>query len=425
MSLPRNLCQRRYSRVLGIFPFIKGLFLFLGQPVEKSHSLQSAAELESQVAELEPHVAELESQVAQLGSQSRGAASTKDQSSDPVELRTSPSRFSILRGAILIGGLAWATCLGATRIPPEIPSVLVGGQRYVTLKNVAKHFGFKTLAIGSKSIELRSKWTIIRFEPGSRRAQYNHSEIWLNAGVKKIGKDWAVAHADYATTLDPLLRPFVHLRGRGNKIIVIDPGHGGTKAGTISKRKTMEKTVALQIATRTASALKSAGYQVFLTRSGDSTLGLETRTDIAKRRKADLFISIHCNSSGAGTAKGLETYVISIPGFNSTNNPGAPNPDRTVYPGNRNANASYRAAMDVQQAMLSKTKAHDRGLKRARFSVLKTAPCPAMLIECGFLDHRSEEANLKSASYQTKLAQGILSGVNTYMERVRQIKLVR
>jgi N-acetylmuramoyl-L-alanine amidase len=203
------------------------------------------------------------------------------------------------------------------------------------------------------------------------------------------------------------------------RTIVLDPGHGGSETGTRGTRGVFEKVLTLDLALRLQRELQARGFQASLTRTSDRTLSLERRTDLAQARRADLFVSLHLNSGG--TASGVETYALTPGGAVSTSTTfrGWGRNDDTDA-GNRTDEQNTWLAHCVQDSLLRATGALDRGVRRARFMVLRTAPCPAVLVEAGFLSNAGEEKKLLEADYRDKLAKAMAEGIAKYRAGVER-----
>ena len=181
------------------------------------------------------------------------------------------------------------------------------------------------------------------------------------------------------------------------KTIVIDPGHGGSDPGAMSiGQKIKEKDLNLDLALKLGDALRSRGFNVLFTRDDDRTVPLSKRGDAYK---ADLFISIHHNASKNINASGAETYCL-----------------LSDEPDNSGITAAFQIACEIQKFQSQASGNYGRGVKFAKFRVLRDAKCPAILFEAGFLTHPDEEKRCVSAEYRQimaeALAQGIVRGVS-------------
>ena len=187
----------------------------------------------------------------------------------------------------------------------------------------------------------------------------------------------------------------------GGRIIVLDPGHGGSDAGAIGPGGVTEKSVSLAVSLKAQKLLTASGYQVVMTRTTDVDVaapGVSDATELQARvdkapPNAALFISIHCNAFANGHANGIETYHA----------PGAVK--------------GSRLARLLNEELEKFGGLNNRGVKAARFYVMTHSKCPASLIELGFITNPREEKLLASNDYQQKLAQAISNAVNRYFNQ--------
>lgn len=221
------------------------------------------------------------------------------------------------------------------------------------------------------------------------------------------------------------------------KVIVIDPGHGGKDAGAVGHNKYREKVVVLQLSKKLRDLLVKRGYTVYMTRNNDTFVELRNRTKFANRKKADLFLSIHANSvpkRNRKKAQGIETYFLSTKRSKRAENAlKAENADigKMEEEGMQAALhlmsrekifASNKLAIDLQQNMLDSlkknySKVKDGGVRSGPFWVLVGAQMPAVLIEIGFISHPSEAQRMVNHRYQQKQAIGIANGVDRYFAK--------
>jgi N-acetylmuramoyl-L-alanine amidase len=197
-------------------------------------------------------------------------------------------------------------------------------------------------------------------------------------------------------------------------VVVLDPGHGGRDTGAIGGGGLLEKTVALDLARRVERKLRGSGLKVRLTRKRDRTVDLRTRTTLAAKWGGGLFVSVHLNASVNRSAAGIETYALAVPGLPST---ASDSGDPTPFPGHAHNGGNIFLAYCLHRALLSGTGAADRGIRRARFQVLREAPCPAALVECGFVSNRIEESRLATAVFRDEIAEAIARGIRAYVSR--------
>jgi len=223
------------------------------------------------------------------------------------------------------------------------------------------------------------------------------------------------------------------LKKFSQKIIVLDPGHGGKDSGGIGIEGKLEKTAVLEIAKKAKYYLQKEGYKVFLTRNADYFVSLQNRTHFANYKKASLFISIHCNIAPKHVRwiHGVTTYYLSptrsarairIAKIENKGIKGLNYLDQSVILGFLNKNriiASDKFAINIESSILNNLRKHynnvvDNGVRPAPFYVLVGTQMPAILIETGFLTNPMEEKRLFNPLYQERMAKGIANGVKAY-----------
>ncbi len=233
------------------------------------------------------------------------------------------------------------------------------------------------------------------------------------------------------------------IRALGLKIgkIVIDAGHGGHDTGTIGPNGLLEKDVVLDVAKRLGRLLESRlGAEVIYTRQDDTFIPLETRTAIANRERADLFISIHANSSRDSDARGVETYYLN---FTSS-------PEALEVAARENAvseksihelqdlvkkialkekiDESREFAGNVQESLygglaLRNAGIRNRGIKKAPFIVLIGANMPSILAEISFVSNPTDERKLETSEHRQRIAESLYRGVSKYVSGLSGVKV--
>ena len=233
------------------------------------------------------------------------------------------------------------------------------------------------------------------------------------------------------------------IRALGLKIgkIVIDPGHGGHDTGTIGPNGLLEKDLVVDVGRRLGKLLEARlGAEVVYTRKDDTFIPLETRTAIANQERADLFVSIHANSSRDANARGVETYYLN---FTSS-------PDAMEVAARENAvseksihelgdlvkkialkekiEESHEFASNVQQAMqsglaLRSAGVRDRGVKKAPFIVLIGANMPSILAEISFVSNPADERKLQTSEYRQRIAESLYRGIAKYVNGLSGVKV--
>nr|WP_199327061.1 N-acetylmuramoyl-L-alanine amidase [Nostoc sp. FACHB-888] len=179
---------------------------------------------------------------------------------------------------------------------------------------------------------------------------------------------------------------------RGRVVVLIDPGHGGKDPGAVGLGGLREKDILLPISKRIAQVLQQNGVQVVMTRDSDYFVTLPGRVKLAERANADIFVSIHANAVGPGRSdvSGLETYYY---------------------------DSGLGLARTVHNSILQSVNVRDRGVRRARFFVLRKSSMPSILVETGYLTGRDDNAKLRSSAYQNQMADAIARGILQYLKR--------
>ena len=222
--------------------------------------------------------------------------------------------------------------------------------------------------------------------------------------------------------------------------IVIDAGHGGHDTGTIGPSGLMEKDLCLDVALRVGKLIqqKMPGAEIVYTRSDDTFIPLEERTNIANEAKADLFISIHANSSPDHNARGIETYYLNLKGSpeamevaareNAASEHGVHDLQDLVKQIARTEkiDESREFAEDVQESLSKRMQkavkpVRNRGVRKAPFVVLIGADMPSILTEISFLSNPADEAMLKKPEHRQRVAEGVFQGVSSYLQSMNSV----
>jgi N-acetylmuramoyl-L-alanine amidase len=259
------------------------------------------------------------------------------------------------------------------------------------------------------SYAIGSKNGVMVLEIGSREATWNGIEINLGFATELIDGEVSLDGIDLQNNLEPLLCAPPLAFGT-NRIIVLDPGHGGSNVGTHSVLDgRFEKEFTLDWAKRIKPLLETNGWTVFLTRTRDVYVTNLDRVVFAEAHHADLFISLHFNSAAPDTKQaGLETYCITPTGMPSTLTRGYEDNWSENLPNNAFDAQNLQLAVKLHSALLRATGVEDRGVRRARFiGVLRGQNRAAILIEAGYLSNPAEARLIESPEYRQKLAEAV------------------
>ncbi len=305
------------------------------------------------------------------------------------------------------------------------PFARLRGTDYVSVRDLAERFGLKPAWTKPNQVMTLNEPHGVRFtfENSQRDFHFDGLRIFLGEPVL-IHKDslW-VSKLDVIKIVAPLFRPADHaafLPAAPPKLIVLDPGHGGTDPGTENKKLGVnEKTFTLDVAFRVKKILEGAGYRVLVTRDKDvrfsnsPTIDLPLRADFANKFGADLFVSIHFNNAPE-TITGVETYAIPSQFMLSTAETKPDNLTATALPGNRQDYANLLLGYEIHRAMLAGLKTPDRGYKRARWAVLRPLNCPGVLVECAYLSNDAEARRVATPEFRQQIAEALAAGIQGY-----------
>ncbi len=326
------------------------------------------------------------------------------------------ARLPGCRAALRLAAAALSLlCLGAAAPAPAAPRIRCltsNGVRYLYLADIAAAYGMRYEAASSRFV-LRSASARAVFVVDETEAVLNGTRVYLSDAPWVARGQAVVAEVDYRLLLAPILKGS-GLRPSRVRRVLIDPGHGGKDPGT-SRGTTREKEITLQVARRLQKELAARGYLVALTRTRDADLALSSRPEKARTWKADVMVSLHCNAAGAGI-RGIESFRTPPVGARSTY--GMQRATTSCANNAWDAN-NARLAYEVQRAAVASAGAVDRGVRNARFVVTRNAPCPAVLVEMGFLSDATDAARLALPAYQDKLARGIALGISRYDAAVK------
>lgn len=346
--------------------------------------------------------------------------------------------------------LLTAFLAGCAMLPPPQtpkPAMLPEWSSYVSQINGTDYLPINTLAQryqittswepATQVLQLSSGSVVVRVSPGFSVAVVNGVAQPLGAPVvSHQGILWVPAQAAAPwITVTPAPPPPVPTGRYAIRTVVLDPGHGGRDPGAIGASGVREKQVVLDIARQLRRRLEADGIQVLMTRSDDRFISLKGRAAFANQQKADLFVSIHANASRARNASGYEVYYLSEAtddaaralavaenaslSMDTPNGAGVSEDTEAIVWDlihTENRTESRELASTVCRGMKRSLPAYNRGVKSARFYVLKWTQMPSVLIEVGFVTNRTEGSRLQHNSYRDAVAEGIAHGLLAYRQ---------
>lgn len=295
--------------------------------------------------------------------------------------------------------------------------VMYGNRRHVPIEDVSRFYKLGDPVKGEKEFQIESPGRTIRGKIGTREIYINNVKYILCFPTLKKGRDILISAMDVTKILEPVLRPGKIKNAGPVRTVILDAGHGGHDSGATGRRG-MEKEAALDVVLRAKRLLESQGYTVRMTRSSDVFIPLEQRAAYANRFPDAIFVSVHFNKSTKGTASGIETFALAPRGVPSMDEQNFSYSDLRQHPGHARDPENIALATALHSSMLRKMRLYDRGIKRARFVVIRDIKVPGVLLEGGFMNHPVDGNLIASSSFRDAFAKAILEGVNRYSSAV-------
>ncbi|UOR89627.1 N-acetylmuramoyl-L-alanine amidase [Helicobacter pylori] len=303
-----------------------------------------------------------------------------------------------------------------------------------------KHHALKhqTPKPAPKSIKKEAKEAKEKTPIKHARLKHTHSQLNERSTKKEIPKKEAENESKNQVFIAEKNDVFIKTKRKKHKKIVLDAGHGGKDCGAMSANLVCEKDIVLEVVKFLHKELKKRGYSVLLTRDKDIYIDLVARTELANKKSADLFISVHANSipkRSTSNAHGIETYFLSTARSERARKVAEQeNRDdvnlmdyfsRSLLLNSLNTQrlvVSNKLAIDVQYGMLQSIRKNypdvvDGGVREGPFWVLAGALMPSILIEIGYNSHAIESKRIQSKPYQKILAKGIADGIDSFFSK--------
>jgi len=293
--------------------------------------------------------------------------------------------------------------------------IKVNGHDYLTIENISKFYGLPAEVTSSgDKVQTETVKNPLEFVGGSREVVINGARSWLCFPLIEQDGKFLVSRTDVAKTIEPLVRPH-RVPNVGNvETVVLDPGHGGYDKGAVC-RYGSEKDFALDVARKLCALLQTKGLRVIMTREGDYFVPLDVRAQIANAARNSIFVSIHFNATNDDPdATGFEIFSFTPRGAPSTSDNAVTPTSLSMQAGTVVDNQSLALSACIYHSLLGHIPEFDRGIKRARFAVLRLTRVPAVLVEGGFLTERGESRLIANKDWRDKLAAAISVGIENY-----------
>src|SRR5438477_2487954 len=292
--------------------------------------------------------------------------------------------------------------------------IKINGRDFLSVDNIAKFYGFPNPTINGKNVDLNNGKNEMQFHLDSREILLNGVRNWLSFPVFVHDGKIVVSRIDLAKTLEPQLRPNMIPKLGRVQTVVLDPGHGGFDKGAISGYG-YEKDYALDLARLLRPLLQAKGFRVIMTRESDVFVPLELRARIANATHDSIFVSLHFNATDRDPiATGFEIYSLTPRGAPSTYEDGLTLASVNIQNGTEADAASVELSSCIYHSLIGHIGEFDRGIKRARFAVLRLTKIPAVLVESGFLTERGESRLIANPEWRKKLADAVCTGIENF-----------
>ena len=314
--------------------------------------------------------------------------------------------------------LAWSlTALVSAQVQWDV--IQHEGRDYVSLQSLKAFYQFPSMKRDGRHLTLEGKNLVFKLKVGDQEVTLNGVKFICTYPVIETGDKIGISRIDLTKLIDPVLRPSYIPNAGSFRTVILDPGHGGKDAGAVNAYDT-EKAYNLRVAQELRTMLMARGFKVVMTRTSDVYLTLQQRVDLANAIKEPaIFISIHFNAGGT-TARGIETFTLSPQGVAHYGS-GIKSSDFQLRNGNMHDSANVALATAVHGQVIrniGKENTFDRGIKRARYSVLTGVKHPAVLLEGGFMSHPYESRLIANPKYITAVARGVSDAVVLYQKAV-------
>ncbi|MFK7851853.1 MAG: N-acetylmuramoyl-L-alanine amidase [Akkermansiaceae bacterium] len=292
--------------------------------------------------------------------------------------------------------------------------IKVGGRDYVSVASMKNFYNFSKMTRTGNNLVLENSKVEMKLKVGGHECLMNNVKFIFSHPVTASGKGVYVSRIDLAKLIDPVLRPNFIKNAGDFRTVILDAGHGGKDPGATNRLGT-EAGYNLKLANRLKGLLIAKGFKVIMIRSSDRFYSLQERVRLANRVKENaIFVSLHFNSGGR-TARGIETFTLSPPGVSHYGR-GVIASDAKARVGNEHDSSNIALATAIHGSVLRRlgTNTLDRGIKRARFSVLSGVKHPAVLFEGGFMSNSREARLIANESYQAAIAAGMVDAIARY-----------
>ncbi|MGK0189309.1 MAG: N-acetylmuramoyl-L-alanine amidase [Verrucomicrobiales bacterium] len=288
-------------------------------------------------------------------------------------------------------------------------SVRYRNRDYVTATSLADFYKF-TKSESGREITFTSPTIEMLLVTDSDQIKINGIAFLLSYPAVRVKGEALVSRIDLCKLIDPVLRPSQISEAEDFQTVVIDPGHGGRDSGSIGL-VTNEKVYTLDLSKKLFTQLVLRGFKVRFTRVEDEYVTLRERVRRANEYQNAIFVSLHFNAHKSSQPMGIETFAITPPGTRST---GDRNSESETWRGNLRDSESIALATAAHASVIKATGAEDRGVRRARFHVLRGLDMPGILFEGGYITNPEEGMQIDKDAYRAVLAIALADGIESF-----------
>lgn len=286
---------------------------------------------------------------------------------------------------------------------------------YVSAASIHRFYRFAEHRVDGSAIWFISPALVMKGAIGSKDLMINNIRFVLSYPIEEANGKILISRLDLCKLIDPVLRPSYIGSSSSFDTVIIDAGHGGHDSGARGVYG-YEKEYALKLALLLKSDLEKRGLKVVMTRKDDTFISLGGRVEFANKIPNSIFISLHFNS-GRSEATGIETYALSPQG--SSSNYGVRSVDNSAFNGNQRDSENIALATAVHAAVVHHFKMVDRGVKRARWSVLTGLERPGILFEGGFVTNPRDARLIVADNFRKELAHTIGDAISNYRRALK------
>ncbi len=285
------------------------------------------------------------------------------------------------------------------------------GHDFVTGESLQKFYRFNELKVDGNNVWFRSPVLVMKATMGSQELLINNIKFIMSYPAMELNGKPCFSRLDLCKLIDPVLRPsYIGNKNTRFDTVILDPGHGGHDSGAKGVYG-YEKDFALKLAFAVKSVLEKQGLKVVMTRSTDTFISLSSRVAMANKIPNSIYISLHFNSGGS-SATGIETFAFSPQGSSSIY--GARSVDSLAFNGNSRDSENIALATSIHASVVHHFKLVDRGVKRARWHVLKGLERPGVLFEGGFVTNANDCRLIAADNFRQEMAATIGQAIMNY-----------